>query len=198
MKHELPKLKYSYTDLEPYIDALTMEIHYTKHHQAYINNLNNALEKYPELTDKNVEYLLQNLETLPDDIKATVKNNGGGHYNHTLFWEQLTPQTNQPSDSLTEKISGFFESFDNFKAEFTKTALTRFGSGWGWLVIDNDKMLVVSTPNQDSPISTNQKVLLGIDVWEHAYYLKYQNKRGDYINNFWNIIDWKIVESRLG
>lgn len=198
MKHELPKLKYSYTDLEPYIDALTMEIHYTKHHQAYINNLNGALEKYPELTDKNVEYLLQNLETLPDDIKATVKNNGGGHYNHTLFWEQLAPQTNQPSDSLTEKISGFFESFDNFKAEFTKTALTRFGSGWGWLVIDNDKMLVVSTPNQDSPISTNQKVLLGIDVWEHAYYLKYQNKRGDYINNFWNIIDWKIVESRLG
>lgn len=197
MKHELPKLKYSYTDLEPYIDAITMEIHYSKHHQGYVNKLNTALEKYPEFLEKSVEDLLKDLNSLPQDIQIAVKNNGGGHYNHTLFWEQLTPNETQISDTLMQKIMDSFESFDSFKEQLTSTSLTRFGSGWGWLVSDGSKLSVMSTPNQDSPISTGMAVLLGIDVWEHAYYLKYQNKRGEYIDNFWNIVDWNVVESRL-
>lgn len=197
MKFYLPELKFELKALEPHIDENTMGIHYEKHHGAYVNNLNAAVEKYDELKDLAIEDLLKKLDEIPEDIRAAVRNNGGGHYNHSLFWEALTPVQNQPSDRLLAKIEEAFGSLEAFKDLFKDAALKRFGSGWAWLVEDQGKLKVVSTPNQDAPISQGMKELLGLDVWEHAYYLNYQNRRGDYINAFWNIVDWKIVEKRL-
>lgn len=195
---ELPELKYKYTDLEPYIDAQTMEIHYSKHHQGYVNNLNKALESHPELLDKSVEELLQELNSLPEDIQTAVRNNGGGHYNHSLFWNIMSPNPQtQPSDKLLEMINRDFGSIDKLKEEFNNAAAKRFGSGWAWLVQDGEKLEVISTPNQDSPVSQGKNALIGVDVWEHAYYLKYQNKRGDYVSAWWNVLDWEAVENNL-
>lgn len=198
MKHELPKLKYSYNALEPYIDEMTMTIHHSKHHAAYINNLNAALEKYPELQEKTVEELIVSLDSLPDSIKTAVRNNGGGHLNHTFFWSILSPKGNgEPEGDLMEAINSKFGNFAAFKEEFSKAAATRFGSGWAWLVLNKSAELsVVSTPNQDSPISEGLRPILGLDVWEHAYYLKYQNRRPDYVSEWWNVVDWAEV-SRL-
>ena len=195
MKHELPNLKYNYNALEPYIDELTMTIHHSKHHAAYVNNLNAALEKYPELQEKSLEELLLDIESLPTDIKAAVRNNGGGHYNHSFFWSILKPNLGKlPEGALLKAINKTFGSFDSFKEQFGKAGLTRFGSGWAWLVLDKEcNLKVVSTPNQDNPISEGLKPILGLDVWEHAYYLKYQNRRPDYISSWWNIVDWDVV-----
>jgi superoxide dismutase, Fe-Mn family len=199
MKHQLPGLKYAYDALEPYIDAATMTIHHTKHHAAYVNNLNAALENHPELQDKNLEQLLTGLDKLPESVYWAVRNNGGGHYNHTLFWSILGPASGStPSDKLAQRLRDAFGNFDSFKDAFGKAALTRFGSGWAWLVEDNFGALrIVSTPNQDTPLTDGLEPLLGLDVWEHAYYLKYQNRRADYINAFWNVVDWRAVEERM-
>lgn len=199
MLHQLPELLYPYDALEPYIDQATMNIHHTKHHAAYINNLNAALEKYPELQDKPLEELLKGLDGIPKEIYPAVRNNGGGHYNHTLFWLSMGPNAGgEPSGGLLEKLESAFGSFGQFKEAFGKAALTRFGSGWAWLVADEDgKLDIVSTPNQDNPISDGLIPLLGLDVWEHAYYLKYQNKRADYIGAWWSVVNWKAIEQRF-
>ena len=199
MAFELPKLQYSYDALEPYIDAKTMEIHHSKHHQTYITNLNKALESYPELFEKSLEDLLANLDQIPESIRVAVRNGGGGHYNHTLFWQIIGPKSDsKPSENMNTLITDSFESFDNFKSEFNEKATKQFGSGWGWLCQDKSgKLVTLSTPNQDTPISSGLNPVLGIDVWEHAYYLNYQNKRPDYINAFWEIINWEAVESNL-
>ena len=199
MAFELPKLQYSYDALEPYIDAKTMEIHHSKHHQTYITNLNKALESYPELFEKSLEDLLANLDQIPESIRVAVRNGGGGHYNHTLFWQIIGPKSDsKPSENINSLITDSFESFDNFKSEFNEKATKQFGSGWGWLCQDKSgKLVTLSTPNQDTPISSGLNPVLGIDVWEHAYYLNYQNKRPDYINAFWEIINWEAVESNL-
>ncbi|WP_040213785.1 superoxide dismutase [Clostridium polynesiense] len=195
MKHELPQLKYDYNALEPYVDGLTMTIHHTKHHQTYINNLNAALEKYPEFADKDVVELLTNLDALPEDIRLQVVNNGGGHYNHSLFWNMMAPNgSGSPSAELQEAINSKFGSLENFKEVFAKAAAARFGSGWAWLVVTQDGGIeVMSTPNQNNPISEGLKPVLGLDVWEHAYYLKYQNKRPEYVSNWWNVVNWDEV-----
>ena len=197
MAHTLPALNYALTALEPHIDALTMEIHHGRHHQAYINNLNAALEAYPELQSKSVDELIADLNALPAAIQTPVRNNGGGHANHSLFWETIGPDGGgSPVGALAAAIEQELGGFDAFKAEFTKAATTRFGSGWAWLSIDKSgKLIVSSTANQDSPIMEGNTPLLGLDVWEHAYYLKYQNKRPDYIGAFWNVVDWKKVNS---
>lgn len=175
-----------------------MEIHHTKHHQAYIDNVNKALEGHNELKDLSVEELLKSLNEVPEDIKTAVRNNGGGHYNHSLFWEWMSPNGGgKPEGELAKKIDEDLGGFEKFKEDFKKAALGRFGSGWAWLVLDGDKLAVVSTANQDNPISEGKKPLLGIDVWEHAYYLKYQNKRADYIDAFFNVVDWKKIEENL-
>ncbi len=192
MAHTLPKLDYSYDALEPYIDSETMTIHHSKHHQAYVNNLNAALEKYPELQKHSAEELIRNLGTVPEDIFTAVRNNGGGHVNHTFFWEILKKGVNARGE-VVEAISDQFDGFDNFKAEFSKAAATRFGSGWGWLVLNNGKLEITSTANQDSPLTSGMTPILGIDVWEHAYYLKYQNRRPEYIEAFFNVINWEKV-----
>ena len=199
MAFELPKLQYSYDALEPYIDAKTMEIHHSKHHQTYITNLNKALESYPELFEKSLEDLLANLDQIPESIRVAVRNGGGGHYNHTLFWQIIGPKSDsKPSENMNSLITDSFESFDNFKSEFNEKATKQFGSGWGWLCQDKSgKLVTLSTPNQDTPISSGLNPVLGIDVWEHAYYLNHQNKRPDYINAFWEIINWEAVESNL-
>lgn len=197
MKHELPKLTYEYFSLEPFIDSRTMEIHHTKHHQAYVNNLNLALDKYTELYEKDVEWLLKNLAVIPEEIRVAVRNNGGGHYNHSMFWKFMKRNSGgSPRGPLLEALQKDFGSFDSFKEVFTKVALTRFGSGWAWLVADKNKTLsVLSTPNQDNPIMDSEVTpILGLDVWEHAYYLKYQNKRVDYVEAWWNIVNWDEVE----
>jgi Fe-Mn family superoxide dismutase len=199
MTHELPKLPYAYNALEPHIDARTVGIHYEKHHQGYVNNLNKALEKYPELQKKSVVTLLSDLEALPDDIRTAVRNNGGGHANHHLYWYTMSPHGGgEPAGSLAEKINEAFGSFAEFKAEFSKAAATRFGSGWAWLCIDDEgNLLVTSTPNQDSPVTDGLVPLLGLDVWEHAYYLNYQNRRPDYVEAWWNLVDWGQVSRNL-
>jgi Fe-Mn family superoxide dismutase len=195
MAHTLPALPYAKEALEPHIDALTMEIHHGRHHQAYINNLNAALEAHPELQSKSVEQLISDLSALPAAIQTAVRNNGGGHANHTLFWETIAPNAGGlPTGSLAAAIDSELGGFDAFKAEFTKAATTRFGSGWAWLSLTKDgKLLVSSTANQDSPIMEGNTPLLGLDVWEHAYYLNYQNKRPDYIAAFWNVVNWTKV-----
>lgn len=197
MPYQLPKLLYSYDALEPHIDARTMEIHHTKHHQTYINNVNAALEKYPALADKSVEDLIRDLNAVPEDIRTVVRNNGGGHANHSMFWTIMAPKAGgEPSGGLAEAIKSAFGGFDGFKDQFSKAAAGRFGSGWAWLSVDGSgKLVVTSTPNQDSPLSEGLKPILGLDVWEHAYYLNYQNRRPDYIAAWWNVVNWKQVAS---
>ncbi len=195
MAFQLPELPYSYDALQPHIDAQTMEIHHSKHHQGYTNNLNNALEKHPELKEKSIEDLLSNLSAVPEDIRTAVRNNGGGFYNHKLFWNMMSPDGGgEPSGDLKSAINGKFGSLDGFSEKFRSTAAGQFGSGWGWLVVNKDGDLdIVSTPNQDNPISNGHSPILGVDVWEHAYYLKYQNKRGDYLQHWMNLVNWDYV-----
>ncbi|MDR7317775.1 superoxide dismutase [Brevibacillus nitrificans] len=198
MAHQLPALPYAHNALEPHIDAQTMEIHHGRHHATYVNNLNAALEAHADLQDKSVEELISNLDALPEGIRTAVRNNGGGHANHTLFWEILSPNGGgAPAGELADAINAAFGSFDNFKAEFAKAATGRFGSGWAWLVADGGKVAITSTPNQDSPVMEGKTPILGLDVWEHAYYLKYQNKRPDYIGAFWNVVNWDEVSKRF-
>jgi len=197
MAHQLPALPYAHNALEPHIDAQTMEIHHGRHHATYVNNLNAALEGHPDLQNKSIEELIGNLDAIPESIRTAVRNNGGGHANHSLFWEILSPNGGgAPTGALADAINETFGSFDNFKAEFTKAATTRFGSGWAWLIVDGGKLAVTSTPNQDSPLMEGKTPILGLDVWEHAYYLKYQNKRPDYISAFWNVVNWDEVSKR--
>lgn len=196
MKYELPKLNYAYEALEPAIDARTMEIHYTKHHNAYVTNLNAALEKHPELSTP-LEVLLKDLTLIPEDIRMAVRNNGGGHFNHTLFWEVLTPGgAKAPKGALLDAINSAFGSFDAFKTAFSNAAKTRFGSGWAWLVVTPKGLVVTSTPNQDTPLAEGTPVL-GLDVWEHAYYLNYQNRRPDYVEAFFSVINWDVVAAKF-
>ena len=196
-KHELPNLPYAYDALEPHFDKETMNIHHTKHHNTYITNLNAALEGHAELADKSVEELVANLNELPEAIRTAVRNNGGGHANHTFFWTILSPNGGgQPVGELATAIEAKFGSFDAFKEEFAKAGATRFGSGWAWLVVNNGELEVTSTPNQDSPLTEGKTPVIGLDVWEHAYYLNYQNRRPDYIGAFWNVVDWNAAEKR--
>ena len=198
MPHQLPTLPYDATALEPHIDAQTMQIHHGKHHAAYVNNLNAALEKHPALQDKSVEDLVRNLSTVPEDIRTAVRNNGGGHVNHTMFWQIMGPgKGGAPTGAIAEAISATFGGFDSFKEQMNKAGVGRFGSGWAWLVESGGKLAIESTANQDSPLMEGKKPIIGIDVWEHAYYLKYQNRRPDYLAAWWNVIDWDAVNKRL-
>jgi Fe-Mn family superoxide dismutase len=199
MSFELPKLPYAYDALEPHIDAMTMEIHHSRHHNAYLNNLKAALEPHPELAAKGIVEILKNLDAVPADIRGAVRNNGGGFYNHNLFWNYMTPGGGgEPTGAVGEAIVSTFGSYDNFKTQFSAAAAKQFGSGWAWLVVDaNGKLAVTSTANQDNPISNGQSPILGVDVWEHAYYLKYQNKRPDYVAAFYNVINWNFVNEQL-
>ncbi|MBU5594762.1 superoxide dismutase [Amphibacillus sp. MSJ-3] len=193
-KFELPELPYAYDALEPHIDQETMSIHHTKHHNTYVTKLNEALEGYSDLQDKSLEELLSDLDNLPGDIQTAVRNNGGGHANHSLFWSLLSANGGgEPTENLAEAIKAKFGSFEAFKEEFTGAAVSRFGSGWAWLVVENGELAITSTPNQDSPIMEGKTPILGLDVWEHAYYLKYQNKRPAYIEAFWNVVNWEKV-----
>lgn len=195
----LPDLPYDFNALEPYIDARTMEIHHGKHHQAYIDNLNKALEKAPALQGKTLEEIVSDLESAPEEVRTAIRNHGGGHYNHSLFWNIMSANgSGQPEGELLEKINSSFGSFDAFKEKFAQAAITRFGSGWGWLSVDGKGGLVAhSTANQDTPLMEGFKPILGIDVWEHAYYLLYQNRRPEYVENFWNVINWEQVAENL-
>ena len=198
MPFTLPPLPYAPEALEPHIDKTTMEIHHGKHHQAYINNLNAALEKHPDLAAKSVEDLIKNLSAVPEDIRTAVRNNGGGHANHSLFWTLMAPNAGgAPTGAVADAITSSFGSFDALKEQFAKAATTRFGSGWAWLVSSSGKLAFESTANQDSPIMEGKKPILGLDVWEHAYYLKYQNRRPDYVAAFWNVVNWNTVNGRL-
>ncbi len=193
-KFELPELPYAYDALEPTIDKETMNIHHTKHHNTYVTNLNAALEGNDALQAKSVEELVSNLSAVPEAARTAVRNNGGGHANHSLFWKILSPNGGgEPTGELADKIAAKFGSFDKFKEEFENAAKTRFGSGWAWLVLNNGELEVTSTPNQDSPLMEGKTPLLGLDVWEHAYYLNYQNKRPDYVSAFWNVVNWDEV-----
>lgn len=197
-KFELAPLPYSFNALEPYIDAQTMEIHHGKHHGAYVTNLNKAIEGKPELEGKSLEELFQNISSAP----VAVRNNGGGHYNHTMFWNIMGPNKGgKPTGALADAINSTFGSFEKFQELFNNAATTRFGSGWAWLVLSNDKLVVTSTPNQDNPLMDVAEVkgfpIMGLDVWEHAYYLKYQNRRPEYITNWWNVVDWDAIAKRF-
>ena len=194
MAHTLPELPYAHDALEPHIDARTMQIHHGKHHQAYINNLNAALEGHAELAERSIEALLRQIDEVPEGIRQAVINNGGGHANHSLFWEVMSPQGGgSPEGELAQAIDQAFGSFDDFKAAFAKAAATRFGSGWAWLVVHQGKLEVTSSANQDSPYMHGKTPILGLDVWEHAYYLHYQNRRPDYVSAFWNVVSWPKV-----
>lgn len=199
MAFELSPLPYGYDALEPYIDSQTMQIHHDKHYQAYTDKLNAALEKYPDLQSKSVEEILKDLDSVPEEIRPAVRNHGGGYYNHSLFWPMMKKGGGgEPGGELAEAIRNEFGSFADFKKRFSEAAATVFGSGWAWLVNDAaGKLAIVKTPNQDSPISTGQKPLLALDVWEHAYYLKYQNRRVEYIEAWWNVVNWEQVEENL-
>jgi Fe-Mn family superoxide dismutase len=197
MAFELPQLAYAYDALEPHIDARTMEIHHTKHHNTYITNLNGAVEKTPELAGKSLESMLGDLSAVPEGVRMVVRNHGGGTYNHNLFWEFMAPKAGgAPKNELAKAIDASFTSFDAFKVEFEKAAATRFGSGWAWLVKKGSGLAVVSTANQDNPLSEGLTPILGLDVWEHAYYLKYQNRRPEYISAWWNVVNWDAVAER--
>ncbi|GGE74091.1 superoxide dismutase SodA [Priestia taiwanensis] len=194
-KYELPQLPYAYDALEPHIDKETMNIHHTKHHNTYITNVNVALEGHEALASKSVEELIANLDEVPEAIRTAVRNNGGGHANHSLFWTLLSPNSGgQPTGNVAAAIESTFGSLDAFKEKFAAAAATRFGSGWAWLVVNNGALEVTSTPNQDSPIMEGKTPILGLDVWEHAYYLNYQNRRPDYVGSFWNVVNWEKVE----
>ncbi|MBC1952009.1 superoxide dismutase [Listeria welshimeri] len=198
MTYELPKLPYTYDALEPNFDKETMEIHYTKHHNTYVTKLNEAVANHPELASKPVEELVANLDSVPEDIRGAVRNHGGGHANHTLFWSILSPNGGgAPTGNLKAAIESEFGTFDEFKEKFNAAAVARFGSGWAWLVVNNGKLEIVSTANQDSPLSDGKTPVLGLDVWEHAYYLKFQNRRPEYIDTFWNVINWDEANKRF-
>jgi superoxide dismutase, Fe-Mn family len=198
MTYQLPDLPYDYSALEPHIDARTMEIHHTKHHKTYVDKLNAAIEGHSDLEYDNVDDLLRNFDKVPEDIKGPVRNHGGGHSNHSLFWTIMGPDGGgEPSGGVASAIEGAFGSFKEFQEKFNTAATNHFGSGWAWLVSDGGKLDVISLPNQDSPLMTGKTPILGLDVWEHAYYLKYQNKRPDYIEAWWNTINWSGVERRL-
>jgi Fe-Mn family superoxide dismutase len=200
MAHTLPPLPYPTDALEPHIDARTMEIHHGKHHAAYVNNLNAALEKAPDLQGKSLDDLLRNLNTVPEAVRTAVRNNGGGHWNHTMFWQIMTPKgSGKPGGALAQAIDKAFGSFDKFKEQFTAAGVGRFGSGWAWLVVERGGGLKIeSTPNQDNPLMDGKTAVMGLDVWEHAYYLKYQNRRPDYIGAWWNVVNWAEIEKRYG
>ena len=198
MSHQLPPLPYDFAALEPHIDAQTMQIHHGKHHAAYVNNLNAALEKHPDLQSKSAEDLLKNLGGVPEDIRAAVRNNGGGHVNHAMFWQIMGPgKGGAPTGAIADAIKGAFGSFEIFKEQMNKGGVGRFGSGWVWLVSTGGKLAIESTANQDNPITEGKKAIFGIDVWEHAYYLKYQNRRPDYLAAWWNVINWDDVNKRF-
>ena len=197
MAFQLNPLPYAYDALEPFIDTLTMQINHDKHHAAYVNNLNGALEKHPELASKSLESLLSDLNAVPEDIRTVIRNHGGGTWNHDLFWQVMAPKAGgAPKGDLAKAMDAAFGTFDAFKAEFEKAANGRFGSGWAWLVKKGGKLTTVSTPNQDNPMSDGLTPILGLDVWEHAYYLKYKNRRVEYVGNWWNVINWDEVARR--
>jgi Fe-Mn family superoxide dismutase len=191
-------LPYDFAALEPHIDTKTMEIHYGKHHATYVTNLNAAIEKHPELGKKSAEELLKDLNSIPEDIRTAVRNNGGGHVNHTMFWRIMKPNGGgNPTGAIADAIKSTFGNFEDFKKQFNDAGLKQFGSGWAWLVSDKGKLKIMSTPNQDNPISQGIQPVMGNDVWEHAYYLKHQNKRGDYLNIWWNVVNWDEINKRL-
>jgi Fe-Mn family superoxide dismutase len=194
MAHALPALPYAPDALEPHIDAQTMQIHHGKHHQTYVTNLNAALDKHSELHSKSLDDLVRSVNTVPEDIRAAVRNNGGGHWNHSLFWKLMAPKAGgAPSGAVAAAINSSFGSFDKFREQFQAAGLGRFGSGWAWLIENGGKLEITSTPNQDNPLMDGKKAILGVDVWEHAYYLKYQNRRADYLSAWWNVVNWAEV-----
>jgi Fe-Mn family superoxide dismutase len=198
MPHQLPALPYDFGALEPHIDTQTMQIHHGKHHQAYVTNLNAALDKHPELHAKSLDDLMRDLSAVPDDIRTAVRNNGGGHWNHSLFWKLMAPNAGgAPTGVVADAINASFGSFDKFKEQFAAAGVGRFGSGWAWLVSSGSKLEIVSTPNQDNPLMDGKRAILGVDVWEHAYYLKYQNRRADYLSAWWNVVNWTEVGQLL-
>ena len=198
MAHELPPLPYDYNALEPHIDEATMKLHHDKHHQAYITKLNDAIAKHPDLEKHSAEDLLKNLQSLPEDVRGVIRNHGGGHVNHTMFWQIMKPSGGgEPTGKIGEQIKKDFGSFADFKKTFNEKTAAQFGSGWGWLVWNGSKLDIVTTPNQDNPISQGRYPILGNDVWEHAYYLKYQNKRPDYLEAWWNVVNWLEVDKRF-
>ena len=202
MIYTLPQLDYAYNALEPFIDEMTMTIHHTKHHQAYVDNLNKALADHPEVSEKPLEELLADLGSVPETIRLAVQNHGGGHHNHSLFWKMIGPSSakasaGRPTGILNESIEKKFGGFERFKEEFGKVAMGRFGSGWAWLVLNDGGLELMNTANQDSPLEFGKKPVLGLDVWEHAYYLKYQNRRADYVAAFWNVVNWSEVEKNF-
>jgi superoxide dismutase, Fe-Mn family len=198
MAHTLPTLPYPHDALEPHIDKMTMEIHHGKHHNAYVTNLNAALEKHPELQSKSVEDLIRGINSVPEDIRTAVRNNGGGHANHSMFWQIMAPNAGgAPTGAIADAIKSSFGSFDAFKEQFAKAAAGRFGSGWAWVIDSGGKLAIESTPNQDSPLMDGKKPVFGLDVWEHAYYLKYQNRRPDYVTAWWNVANWAEINKRL-
>lgn len=198
MTYTLPDLPYAFDALEPYIDEETMHLHHDKHHNTYVTNLNAAIEKYPELGEKSIEELLSDMDAIPSDIQTAVRNNGGGHANHSFFWKIMAPNAGgEPTGAIKDAINETFGDFATFKEEFKKAAAGRFGSGWAWLVLEDGKLAITSTANQDSPLMEGKKPVLGLDVWEHAYYLKYKNVRPDYIKAFWNVVNWDEVNKHF-
>jgi len=198
MAFTLPPLPYDFAALEPHIDAKTMEIHHGKHHQTYVNNLNAAIEKAPELANKSLDDLMRNVNKAPEAVRTAVRNNGGGHWNHSMFWQLMAPNAGgEPGGNLATAIKSAFGDFAKFREQFGAAGVGRFGSGWAWLINNGGKLSITSTPNQDNPLMEGQKAILGLDVWEHAYYLKYQNRRPDYIQAWWNVVNWKEVEKRF-
>jgi Fe-Mn family superoxide dismutase len=197
--HTLPSLPYDFGALEPHIDAKTMEIHHGKHHQTYVTKLNEALEKAPELANKSLDELMQSLDKAPEAVKTAIRNNGGGHWNHSFFWQLMGPNAGgEPTGKLADAINSSFGDFAKFKEQFAAAGVGRFGSGWAWLVRDGDKLAISTTPNQDNPLMEGKRAILGLDVWEHAYYLKYQNRRPDYITAWWNVVNWDAVAKNFG
>jgi Fe-Mn family superoxide dismutase len=197
MAFTLPPLPYDFAALEPHIDAKTMEIHHGKHHQTYVNNLNAAIEKAPELAKKSLDDLLRSVSTLPEAVRAPIRNNGGGHWNHSMFWQIMAAKAGgEPGGKLGQAITSTFGNFAKFREQFSAAGVGRFGSGWAWLINTGGKLSITSTPNQDNPLMEGQKAIMGLDVWEHAYYLKYQNRRPDYIQAWWNVVNWKEIEKR--
>lgn len=198
MAFTLPPLPYDFAALEPHIDAKTMEIHHGKHHQTYVNNLNAAIEKAPELAGKSLDDLMRSVNTVPESVRTAVRNNGGGHWNHSMFWQLMAPKAGgEPGGNLGNAIRTAFGDFAKFREQFSAAGVGRFGSGWAWLINNGGKLSIISTPNQDNPLMEGQRAVLGLDVWEHAYYLKYQNRRPDYIAAWWNVVNWKEVEKRF-
>ncbi len=198
MAFTLPPLPYDFAALEPHIDARTMEIHHGKHHQTYVNNLNAAIEKAPELAGKSLDDLMRGVNSLPEAVRTPIRNNGGGHWNHSMFWQIMAPKAGgEPGGNLGAAIKSAFGDFAKFREQFSAAGVGRFGSGWAWLINSGGKLSITSTPNQDNPLMEGQKAVMGLDVWEHAYYLKYQNRRPDYIQAWWNVVNWKEVEKRF-